>query len=235
VSARTRWITFDCYGTLVDWEAGFATVLAPLVGDKSADVLRAYHAHERIVEHDEPQRSYRHVLITSLMRAAADHGVALSRAEARRLPEAWSFLRPFDEVEAMLAELRRRGYRLAVLTNCDEDLFEVTHRMFRAPFDFALTSERVRGYKPSPWHFRGFERLTGVSRSDWVHVAASRYHDIEPAQSMGIQHVWLDRERSGQPSPLRVQSTSGVVAAVDRLFAGGSPAAAGRTELRVCC
>lgn len=224
----TRWITFDCYGTLVDWHAGFAGALVPYFGDQTPDIVRAYQAHERIAEREYPHRSYKDVLVTALARAAEQQGVAIPAAAARALPEAWSSMRPFADVETMLAELRARGWRIAVLTNCDEDLFAVTHRMFRAPFDFTLSAERVRGYKPAPWHFRGFERLMRVSRQDWVHVACSYYHDIAPAQALGIRHVWLDRDRSGEPGvvpSVHVSSASEVVEAIEHQFDGaGTPA-----------
>ena len=135
----------------------------------------------------------------------------------------------FDDVEPILAELRSRGYGLAVLTNCDDDLFEITHRSFKAPFDLFLTSERVRAPKPAPWHFRGFERLTGASRTEWVHVACSWYHDIEPARRLGVSRVWLDRERTGEdPSSAsaQVHAAGDVVSAVARLLEtsrGGAP------------
>jgi 2-haloacid dehalogenase len=193
-----RWITFDCFGTLVDWQMGFASALRPLAGERAADVVRAYHGHERVVERERPHRSYREVLATSLVRAAADCGVTIPHSARHTLADGWPQMRVFDDVEPMLAELRRQGWRLAVLTNCDEDLFAITHRMFRKPFDLVLTAERVRGYKPAPWHFRGFERLTRVDRRDWVHIACSWYHDIAPAQALGIQNVWLDRERTEQ-------------------------------------
>jgi 2-haloacid dehalogenase len=217
-----RWVTFDCFGTLVDWQAGFAAALRPFVGDKAPEVLRAYHAHERDVEREQPLRSYKDVLVTALVRAAAEHGVSISPTAARALHQAWPSMRPFDDVEMMLAELRSKGWRLAVLTNCDEDLFLITHRMFKAPFDFVLTAERVRGYKPTLWHFRGFERLMRVDRRDWVHVACSWYHDIAPVRALGIQHVWLDRERTGEPgvpASVQVHSATDVVGAIDRLVA----------------
>jgi 2-haloacid dehalogenase len=220
---RTRWVTFDCFGTLVDWQAGFAAMLAPLAGERSRDVVRAYHASERIVEREQPHRSYKDVLARALVRAAAECDVWLSESDARMLSRSWGSMRLFDDVEAMLAELRRMGCRLAVLTNCDDDLFEITHRAFRNPFDLVLTAERVRGYKPAPWHFRGFERVTRASKSDWVHVACSWYHDIAPAQTLGIKRVWLDRERTGEdPSSASVHVHAGadVVRAIDGLFAG---------------
>ncbi len=231
-----RWVTFDCFGTLVDWQAWFAEVLRPLGNHTAADVIRAYHAHERVVEREYPHRSYKDVLVTALGRATADCGIHLSPRDVRNILMAgWASMRLFDDVEVMLAELRASGYRLAVLTNCDEDLFWSTHRLFTAPFDFVLTAERVRGYKPERWHFSGFERLTGVSKSNWVHVANSWYHDIAPARALGVKHVWLDRERTGEDGgavTVRTQSGLEVTSAVRGLFAGGEAAASRATGIR---
>ena len=227
MSRFTQWVTFDCFGTLVDWQTGLASFLAPYAGDQAGSIVRAYHAHERILERG--YRPYAEVLATGLTRAAAEHGVELGSLDRPVLRRAWASMRLFDDVEPMLAELRSRGYGLAVLTNCDDDLFEITHRSFKAPFDLFLTSERVRGYKPAPWHFRGFERLTGASRTGWVHVACSWYHDIEPARRLGIRRVWLDRERTGEdPSSASavVHAAGDVVPAVGRLLEtprGGVP------------
>ena len=220
---QTRWVTFDCFGTLVDWQTGFASMIAPLAGDRTADVVRAYHASERIVERERPHRSYKDVLAGALARAAAARGVHVSESDARALERSWGSLPIFDDVESMLAALRRNGWRLAVLTNCDDDLFEITHRTFRRPFDLFVTAERVRGYKPAPWHFRAFQRLTGVSRCEWVHVACSWYHDIAPAHALGVQSVWLDREHTGEDASYasaRVQSALEVSAAVEAIFEG---------------
>jgi len=218
---RTRWVTFDCYGTLIDWQTGFAAMVARVAGDRVADVVRAYDAHERILEQARPHRLFKDVVVTSLVRSASEVGASVSEADARRLLGAWAELRPFDDAEALLAGLRRRGYRLGVLTNCDDDLFEVTHRTFTKPFDLFVTAERVRGYKPAPWHFRAFEMLTRVRRGDWVHVAASRHHDIDPAQTLGIKHVWLDRAHDATgAATVSAYATSGaeVIDAVDRLM-----------------
>jgi 2-haloacid dehalogenase len=229
-----RWITFDCFGTLVDWQAGFAGAVRPIFGERTGDVLRAYSAHEAIVERLKPHRSYKEVLVTALGRAAQECGVAMPSTEtARPLAEAWASIPVFDDVEPMLAELRRDGWRLAVLTNCDEDLFGLTHQRFRAPFDLVLTAERVRGYKPAPWHFLAFERITRVDRRDWVHVANSWYHDIAPARALGIQHLWLDRDRTGEsgvPALAHVHSAAEVAQAASRLADRVDPA-----KIPVCC
>jgi 2-haloacid dehalogenase len=223
--ARQRWVSFDCYGTLVDWLTGFSRVLTPLAGHGTDRLLRAYHAAERLMEREAPHRSYRQVLAEALLHASARSGATISATDAGALAQAWGSLQVFEDVESMLAALRQRGWRLAVLTNCDDDLFEITHRTFHRPFDLFFTAERVRGYKPAPWHFRAFERVTHVRRTDWVHVACSWYHDIEPARALGIQSVWLDRECTGEDpntASAHVHEAADVVLAVERLFSGRS-------------
>jgi 2-haloacid dehalogenase len=220
-------VTFDCYGTLIDWQAGLTGMLSRFAGERAGEVAKAYHAAERQVEQQQPHRSYKDVLVQSVVQAAANRGVCLSDADAQTLPRSWRSMRLFDDVEALLAELRARGFRLAVLTNCDDDLFEVTHRTFRVPFDLFVTAERVRGYKPAPWHFRAFELITGARRDEWVHVASSWYHDIAPAQALGIRRLWLDRERTGEDprcASVRVHSAPDAVCAIEALFHGGGGA-----------
>jgi len=121
----------------------------------------------------------------------------------------------------MLAEFRLRGYQLGVLTNCDDALFEATHRVFKRPFDLFVTAEDVRARKPAPWHFRAFEMLSGVRKSVWVHVASSWHQDIVPAEALGIQRVWFDRAGATE-DPSRasayVRTAREAVAAVDGLF-----------------
>jgi 2-haloacid dehalogenase len=219
---RQQWITFDCFGTLVDWHTGFTEILSPFARERVDDVVRAYHECERHIEGERPHKSYRDVLVESVVRAGAGAGVPISAVDARALPGGWHSLRPFGDVERLLAELRDRGYRLAVLTNCDDDLFETTHRMFRMPFDLFVTAERVRAYKPAPWHFRAFELITNVARSDWVHVACSWYHDVAPAHALGIRSVWLDRDRTGDDPALasaHVHSVCEALRAIDGLLA----------------
>ena len=219
MSARARWITFDCFGTLMDWNSWLVATLEPL-GGAIPPLARAYFAHERLVQREPPLRTYREVIVTALLRAADERGIRLSDAEARAVPEAWGAMRRFDDVESMLAELRLRGWRLGVLTNCDDDLFAITHGSFNAPFDLVITSQRVRGYKPGPWHFRAFEQITGVARDRWVHVSSSWYHDIAPARALGLNHVWLDREGTGPASAPFVRVTSGaeVSHAIEGIF-----------------
>src|SRR5688500_18880135 len=196
-------------------------MLSRFAGECAADVVKAYHVSERQVECQQPHRSYKDVLVQAVVQAAAGRGVRLSDEEAQTLPRSWGSMRLFDDVEALLAELRAEGFRLAVLTNCDDDLFEMTHRTFRAPFDLVVTAERVRGYKPARWHFRAFELITRVRREGWVHVAGGWSHDIAPAQALGISRVWLDRERTGEDprsASAHVHTAAAAAGAIERLF-----------------
>ena len=214
------WITFDCFGTLVDWHDGFAAILKPLAGGKTAELLRAYHRYERMLELEKPHRRYKDVLVTAVSLAAEEVGLRFSESQSRTLPESWGRLPLFRDVEPMLSGLRAAGYRLGVLTNCDDDLFASTQRSFKRPFDLVVTAERVRDYKPSLTHFRSFENATGVKPHDWIHVACSWYHDIVPAREAGIRRIWLDRDKTGDDpvaASVRIGSASEVCAAVARI------------------
>jgi len=192
------WASFDCFGTLVDWHAGFSAVLGEIAGYRLAEFLRAYHRHERLVEQHRPHRLYRDVLETAVRRAAADLGLPVTDDQATALPRRWRELPVFPDVEQELAALRAAGWRLAVLTNCDRDLFAQTERNFRQAFDLVITAEEMTDYKPAPTHFRRFFRVSGVEMANWVHVACSFYHDIGPARELDLRRVWIDRDRTGE-------------------------------------
>lgn len=220
MSRGSRWVTFDCYGTLVDWNGGLGGLLAPIAGERASEVVEAFAECQLALEKQGPVRSHKQVLKAALLCAAGERGVRLTDADARTLTRSWSALRPFADVETMLAALRARGYRIGVLTNADDDLFEVTHRSFATPFNLFVTAERVRGYKPEPWLFRAFERLTRVERGDWVHVGSDWYHDIAPAQALGVTRVWLDRDGAAPSGgALRAATGADVVRAIDQHFA----------------
>src|SRR5262245_21847837 len=115
----SQWISFDCYGTLVDWRSGFRKILDPIAGNMTARLLSAYHRHEWLVEALQPFRPYQQVLAISLSRAANEIGLELSEDQANVLSKEWDSQPVFDEVEPALAQLRSMGWKLAVLTNCN--------------------------------------------------------------------------------------------------------------------
>lgn len=193
-----RWITFDCFGTLVDWHTGFANILRPIASERVAELIAAYHRYERPLEQERPHRLYTDVLREGVARAAREIGLAVEPAALDALPANWGTQPVFADVEPALAVLRADGWKLAVLTNCDRALFAQTQRGFREPFDLIVTAEEVKDYKPSLAHFRHFWRVSGVERENWIHVACSFYHDIIPAREMDVARIWVDRDRTGE-------------------------------------
>jgi len=217
-----RWITFDCFGTLVDWHTGFAGILRPVAGERTAELIQAYHEFERPLEQGRPHRLYRDVLKEGVARAAVKIGLPLSEAQKEMLPQRWGTQPVFPDVEPALAALRQEGWKLAVLTNCDRDLFTQTQRGFRQEFDLIVTAEQVCDYKPSLAHFRYFWRKSGVEKENWVHAACSWYHDIVPAREMGIRRIWVDRDRTDDDpaaASRRIDSVGELPAAVRQVRA----------------
>jgi 2-haloacid dehalogenase len=192
-----RWATFDCYGTLIDWNGGIRRVLARIFGEGEADRLLArYHELEPELEHDG-KLTYREVLTRALERIAEEEGATLDGdhdALARSLP-AWE---PFDEVRRSLEEARSRSWRLAILSNTDPDFIAASKERLGVPFDETVVASEIGSYKPGHRHWEEFFRRTGADRAGHVHVAASLFHDIAPANQLGLRSIWINRlgERS---------------------------------------
>lgn len=207
--SNERWMTFDCYGTLVDWQSGFRQILTLVAGDRARDLVEAYHQAEAGVEAELPTASYRTILHEALQRAAAACEVSMNIDDLDLLAEHWAELPLFKDTEAALSALRSDGWRLGILTNCDNDLFESTRKGFPVEIDMVVAAEEVGNYKPDLAHFTEFERRSRVQRRDWVHTAVSWRHDMQPARELGLRRVWVDREQSGQdPSTVTERVTN---------------------------
>ena len=188
----SRWATFDCYGTLIDWNAGIGGVLERLYGAEQApDLLRRYHELEPEIQ-AERYRSYAEVLTLTLERLANELGYGIPEGESGVLPQSLPDWPAFSEVPEALAELRRRGWNLAILSNSDRELIAASQRQLGVPFDLVVVAEDVGSYKPEHGHWRRFDELT-ADREHHVHVAASLFHDIAPAGELGLKTVWINR------------------------------------------
>ena len=196
-----RWLTFDCYGTVADWNAGMSGALAEVAGADAGRLLAAYHRAELEIEAG-PWRPYREVLTAGLARAAARERVALPPGGEDAFVRAWPGMPLFGDAWPALAALREQGWRLAFLTNCDDDLFATTRARMPVPFDEWVTAEEVHSYKPDLAHFRRFAEKTGATAANWIHVANSWVHDMLPAARMGLRSVWVDRDLTGHPAKL---------------------------------
>jgi 2-haloalkanoic acid dehalogenase type II len=215
------WITFDCYGTLIDWEGGVADALGPFLPppvDRAALAARS-NAIEAEVEH-ERYRPYRDVLAVAGARVMEALGRPLPPERERVLPNSLPSWRPFPEVPQALGALHAAGYRLAILSNVDRDLLAASIPQLGVRPDLAITAEDCHSYKPAPGHWDRFLALSGASPSRTVHVAASLFHDIIPATSLGYRTVFVNRrgESTRGVTPTRVLADlRSLPAAIDEL------------------
>ena len=218
-----EWITFDCYGTLIDWEGGVADALSPFLPapvDRPALAAR-YIMIEAEFEH-ESYRPYREVLAGASARLMSELGRPLPSDRARVLPDSLPSWRPFPEVPDALRSLRDAGYRLAILSNVDRDLLSASIGRLGVKPDLTVTAEDCRSYRPAPGHWDRFRTLSGAAPERTVHVAASLFHDIVPAASFGYRTVFVNRHGAavGGAIPTRtVRDLGPIRAVIDELAA----------------
>jgi 2-haloacid dehalogenase len=211
---REQWVTFDCYGTLIDWNGGIRGELARIFGEERADeVLARYHEVEPEIERAEPGLSYREVMARVLDELGAP------AAEREALGDSLPSWTPFPEVPAGLAEARVRGWRLAILSNTDRDFIEASKARLGVSFDATIVASEIGSYKPALGHWQAFERETG--RLPNVHVGASLFHDIAPAQNLGLPTVWVNRlgERAGLEPTREIHDLAPLPDVLDELVA----------------
>ena len=197
--SRFQVLTFDCYGTLIDWESGIFSALRPILAThgktiSDAAILELYSELEAQSEQGDFQ-PYREVL-QSVVRGFGERlGFKPSEAEIRSLPESLPRWQPFADTVAGLRQLKSR-YKLAILSNVDDDLFGLTAPKLGVVFDQVVTAQQAKAYKPSLKLFSLAQEKINVAPDHWLHVGQSIYHDVLPAQAMGLATVWVNR-----PSP----------------------------------
>jgi len=194
--ARDRWATFDCYGTLVDWNGGIRAQLARVFGDeRGGELLESYHELEPQLQADG-KLSYREVLTEAMRQLGAPV------EEETALADSLASWQPFPEVPEALGEARHQGWKLAILSNTDRDYIEASMERLGVPFEFAIVASEIGSYKPALGHWRAFEERVGTPPD--VHVAASLFHDVAPANDLGLPSVWINRlGEQPRPQPTR--------------------------------
>jgi len=209
----TRWATFDCYGTLIDWNGGIRAELARVFGEDRADEqLNRYHELEPELEADGT-RTYREVMTVAMDRLGAPAGEEGGLADS--LPR-WQ---PFPEVRGSLEDARRRGWSLAILSNTDPDFIAASKELIGVPFEETVVASEIGSYKPALGHWREFTARTGADPARHVHVAASLFHDIWPANELGLPSVWINRlgERPGPQPSAELPDLAGLGETLDAL------------------
>lgn len=194
--SRFKFLTFDCYGTLIDWETGILSVLTPMLRKHGVDVsdsevLRIYGDLESEAE-SGTFRSYREVLREVVRGLGKAFRFEPSPEEQDSLPDSIPDWRPFPDTVNALQRLRSQ-FKLAIISNIDDDLFGASARRLQVKFDDVITASQAAAYKPSPTIFRLAQQRLGISTREWLHAAQSLYHDVVPARSQGIVTVWVNR------------------------------------------
>ena len=191
-----RLITFDCYGTLIDWESGILGAIVPILSCHrkaigGPDILKIYADLEAEAEGGE-YRCYRDVLRDVVRNFGERLGFSPTTAEQDSLPESLANWTPFPDTIAALRKLKSK-FRLGIISNVDDDLFAATARRLQVPFDHVVTAGQAKTYKPSRKIFELAQSRMGVETHEWLHAAQSLYHDVLPAKALGIATVWVNR------------------------------------------
>lgn len=191
-----RLITFDCYGTLVDWETGLLGVLRPIFsknggGISDAKILEHYGDTEAALEAGG-YLPYRQLLARSVQAMGRTLNAAVSDQQAAGLADSIKSWEPFPDTVAALARLAER-FQLGIISNIDDDLFAYTRPKLKADFDVVVTAQQVRSYKPSFNNFQEALRRSGLSTKEVLHAGQSVYHDVVPATALGMKSIWVNR------------------------------------------
>ena len=198
---RLEWLSFDCYGTLVDWETGISNAVSKTleshgIRKSRAEILALFADLEPKVQGSPAYLTYRRVLRDVMALIGVELGFRCTEAEVGCLADTLPDWPIFPEVVGALNELKTR-YKLAVISNVDDDLYAGTAEALGVDFDVVVTAEQVRTYKPDLRNFRVASKRMAVDKERWLHVAESLYHDIEPANQFGIKCVWVNRADRG--------------------------------------
>ena len=194
-------ITFDCYGTLINWEVGILGALQPILKKhgrniSDAGVLELYSTFEPQIQ-SGPYKPYREVLADVVRRFGAKLVFTPTQHEIDSLAESIKDWPPFSDTSAGLRKLKTK-YKLAIISNIDDDLLAHSLRLIGVPFDFLITAQQAKSYKPSHNNFNLALKKIGLPKEKVLHAAESLYHDVAPANELGIANVWVNR-RGGKP------------------------------------
>lgn len=202
-----EWVSFDCYGTLVDWETGISSAVSSFLESygtrkTNAEILELFADVEPVVQSSAAFKEYRAVLREVMTMIGDRLGIRVAEDDVDCLSASLPDWPVFPDAGPALHTLKQR-YKLAIISNVDDDLFAGSARALGVEFDAVITSQQAKAYKPNPRGFELAETVMGVDKERWLHVGESLYHDIEPANRLGIRSVWVSRpDRGGGTRPI---------------------------------
>jgi 2-haloacid dehalogenase len=206
LGTRPEWLTFDCYGTLIQWDEGLTEAVRDILAGHGgaqvhpAEFVRIYDKHEHALEAERPHRSFREVAGEGLRRAMTELGLAYEAKDSERLTSGISKMPPFPEVVAALGALKRQGFRLCIISNTDDDIIAGNVAQLGGHIDRVVTAQQAQAYKPARRIFEHAHAALGVSKDEVVHICASPHLDLAAARDIGFRCIWIDRG-TGRKAP----------------------------------
>ena len=202
---RPAWVTFDCYGTLIQWDEGLDQAVRTILAGKAATVdparlIATYDRHEQALEREQPHRRFRDIAGTALTLAMRDLGLAPDEGDAAVLTDAIGRMPPFPEVVPTLAALKAAGFRLCIISNTDDDIIAGNVAQLGGHIDRVVTAEQAGAYKPSHRIFAHAHRALGVTGDQVVHICASPHLDLVATRALGLRDIWIDRGTGRRPA-----------------------------------
>ncbi len=206
---RFTWVSFDCYGTLIDWETGISDAVAAALASHDihlsrSEILELFAKVEPQIQDGGRYLEYRRVLRRVMAMIGVELGFQFTESDLTCLADTLPLWPIFPDTRSSLRAMKSR-FELAIISNVDDDLFAQTAQVLGVEMDAVITAQQVRSYKPSHRNFEAALERMGVDKSRWLHVGESLYHDIAPANELGISNVWVnrghDREGVGATRP----------------------------------
>ncbi|TCM58714.1 2-haloacid dehalogenase/putative hydrolase of the HAD superfamily [Rhizobium sp. PP-F2F-G48] len=201
---RPEWLTFDCYGTLIQWDEGLMAAIETILSDEVATVdpaafIATFDGHEHALEAERPHRSFRTVSALALEKTMAAFGLRFDAADAEILTGSIGRMPPFPEVVETLRRLKEAGFKLAIISNTDDAIIAGNVSQLGGVIDRVITAEQAGAYKPTAQIFQHAWDSLGISRDALVHICASPHLDLVAARNLGFRTIWIDRGTSRKP------------------------------------
>ncbi len=201
---RPSWLTFDCYGTLIQWDEGLLAAMNEILSAKGGNIdqpafIAVYDRYEHELEEQRPHRSFKQVTALALELAMKEFGLPFDGADADLLTSSIGRMPPFPEVVATLGKLKAAGFRLAIISNTDDAIIAGNVAQLGGFIDRVITAEQAEAYKPSPQIFRHAWKTLGIDMNDLVHICASPHLDLVAARELGFRAIWVDRGTGRKP------------------------------------
>lgn len=221
---RPRWLTFDCYGTLIQWDEGLLAAIERILSAKHREIdqqafIAVYDRHEHALEEERPHRTFKDVSALALERAMTEFGLAFGQADAELLTSSIGRMPPFPEVVATLARFKAEGFMTAIISNTDDAIIAGNVAQLGGHVDRVITAEQAGAYKPSRQTFECAWKTLGIDKNELVHICASPHLDLAAARELGFRTIWVDRGTGRKPlSDYRPDETVPTLDKVPGLF-----------------